>query len=352
MKGFRRIGRWALVLIIISALSGSLAGGLNRLHAQEYGGIVLLIAAVDEVNCNMEMKLEAGITNSLEQPITFRTRITVGGTVYVDNLMIEDHYPEITAVGVFPIIYDNTGGTATGTLPIPSGQPMYVTTQLLSDNITPLWEISYVITDCNGGTMSGFPIAGEVNNLVMNTGFERAGTDEKLPAHWTVKGSKTRRICNTPLVITSYSGDCAYQFKAAAVKTSIQQVAALEPIAMSGDRLDLKTWVKAQELTAGSQVKMVVKYPTLPKQKVIIDIPPGSYGYTLLSAPSVIVTEEPTRVKVSVQAKGQGTFVIDNVLAQRVLNGSYILTTRGPIEAAVLPLPGAEPAKMDITRPQ
>src|SRR5690606_34484961 len=125
-------------------------------------------------NCNMQMKVEAGITNSLAQPITFRTRITVGGTVYVDTLIIEDNYPEITAVGIFPIIYDNTGGTATGTLPIPSGQPMYVTIQLLNDNITPLWETSFVVTDCNAGTMSGLSISGEADNLTMNTGFERA----------------------------------------------------------------------------------------------------------------------------------------------------------------------------------
>ncbi len=100
-------------------------------------------------------------------------------------------------------------------------------------------------------------------------------------------------------------------------------------------------------------MKLILKYPTQPKAKLILEIPIGNYDYTFISAPSINLPETPSKVKVMVQAKGEGSFVIDDVLAQLVVNGApQLSTTRQPL----VPLPGTDSAAspftgMDITRP-
>lgn len=349
MKMFRHIKLW---MIIIAVFGGALG---STVSAQDYGGTALLILNVNSSNCNNKMVFDAAIVNWYEQILGFRSIASIGGTVYADELIVSDLlYGEFAAQGIFNLNYVNTGGTATAAAPLPSGQPVNITIQILANNVTPIWETRFIVSDCDGGTISVFPVSGTVDNLVQNIGFEQAGDTEKLPAKWESLVDNDKRLCNDAIIVAAHSGNCAYQFKAnPAVKAKIQQISLLEPAGLFGDRLDLGAWAKADGLSVGSEVKLILKYPTQPKAKLILEIPIGNYDYTFISAPSINLPETPSKVKVMVQAKGEGSFVIDDVLAQLVVNGApQLSTTRQPL----VPLPGTDSAAspftgMDITRP-
>jgi hypothetical protein len=341
---FRQIRLWAIIFVVSTGALGSAISAQEPY--EDYGGASLLVLKVDSINCTAQLVLDAAIVNSYAQVLGFRTIMSVGTTVYVDSLVVNDFiYEELTAKGVLPVAYNNSGGTATAAPPIPAGQVISVTIQILANNVTPIWETRFTVTDCDSGAISQFPVSGEVDNLVQNIGFEWAGETDKLPAQWESLVDNDKRLCNDALIVAAHSGNCAYQFKANPnTKAKIQQISLLNPTGLQGDRLDLGAWAKADGLSVGSEVKMVVKYPTQPKVKLIVPIPEGSYDYTFISVPSINLPETPTKVKVSIQSKGEGSFVIDDVLAQRVINGAPQLSS------GLIPLPGVN--AVDLTRPQ
>jgi hypothetical protein len=345
-KTFRQLRLLGLIVVIIGAAM------TTTVRAQDYGGAALLIFNADSVTCDTGMEFTGAIVNTYEQVLGFRFIASVGGTVYADQLVFNDTpYGEGSFTGSIILTYENSGGTATVAPPLPSGQPVNLTLQVLAENVTPIWETRFTVSDCDGGVISQFPVSGEIDNLIQNIGFEQAGETEKLPAKWESKVDNDKRLCNDGLIVAAHSRNCAYQFKAnPSVKAKIQQVSLLDPVGLLGDRIDLGAWIKADTLSEGSQVKVVIKYPTQPKAKVTLEIPPGSYEYTFVRVPSVNLPETPTKVKVTIQSTGEGSFVIDDVLAQRVINGAPQLSS------GLVPLPGGSGASSlnggDLTRPQ
>lgn len=331
MQAFKRFRLWVLILVTIGAAFGSMVNG-----QEGYGGAAIIVRNVNAANCTENIVLTVVYLNTSGQILGYQLEASVGGIIYSDYTVTGDTLsPETTVPNLlFPISFLNPDLSPNANLPVPSGQPVNLTIRVLANNVTPIWETRFTVTDCNNGELSQSPISGEVDNLVQNIGFEQAGETEKLPANWESTVDNDKRLCNDTLIVAAHSGNCAYQFKAnASTKAKIEQVSLLDPVGLQGDRLDLGAWVKADGLSAGSEIKLVVKYPTQPKAKISLLIPEGSYGYTFISAPSVNLPEIPTKVKVTVQSTGAGSFVIDDVLAQRVINGAPQLSS------SMLPLP-------------
>ena len=89
---------------------------------------------------------------------------------------------------------ENSGGTATGTWPMPTGQTMLVTTLLSDAEGTPVWENRVTFADCTATVLSSLT-TGPIRQLAQNPGFEKAKGKKALG--W--KGGK--RVCApTPVV--------------------------------------------------------------------------------------------------------------------------------------------------------
>ncbi len=335
MQAFRRFKLSALIFVFITAAFGST--GINAQQSYEdYGSAAMIVRDVFSADCTDAIVVNVVIVNTYEQVLAFETEASIGGTIYGSYTFAdEDPVPEGTVTnGVFGIPFVNADATPNPNLPVPSGQPVNLTIRILANNITPIWETRFTVTDCDGGEMSQGPVSGEIDNLIQNVGFEQAGETDKIAAKWEAEVDNDKRLCNDALIVAAHSGNCAYQFKAnPTTKAKLDQVSLLEPTGLQGDRFDLSAWVKADALSAGSEIKLVVKYPTQPKAKIVLPIPEGSYNYTLISVPSVNLPETPTKVKVSVSASGEGSFVLDDLLAQRVINGAPQLSS------TLLPLP-------------
>lgn len=159
------------------------------------------------------------------------------------------------------------------------------------------------------------------NDLVYNGGFEVKDTlSGPLPAGWTTSGIVSDRVkCfkeKKPNKIFAYSGDCAFQFVGNPNKlTLIAQRPNVSPVEV-GDTLRLSVFAKGKKLQKNRGLAVaVVQYQEsgIPKQKIKIKLPKGTFDYTAF-VKELVVEHEVSLIKVRVVYRGRrGVLLVDNV---------------------------------------
>ncbi|HEX2620934.1 MAG TPA: hypothetical protein VHL11_12325, partial [Phototrophicaceae bacterium] len=263
-------------------------------------------------------------------------------------------YPVLVLPGVLSVGTTNEGGTANTSWPIPTGQPVFVTIQVIRDHSYEVSESRITLDSCDGN-MTATEV-GLVDILISNYSFEKRGASPDIADGWVGIVDDDKRLCSG----NGHTGDCGFSFKLGpAGKNKIGQIALDDPIAEPNDEIRLTTWIKANALPAGSSIIVKVKFPTLDKVKRKIDIPAGTYAYQELVMPSISIDEAPSKLTVNIQAKGgaSGGFVIDDVLAQVAVNvgapNVFAVTSPGPVAlpGAMAGAPGNAATAIDLAHP-
>ncbi|MBC8170451.1 MAG: hypothetical protein H7X77_02225 [Anaerolineae bacterium] len=314
------------------------------------------IFSVAAASCDAGFDFQAAAVNSYAQVLGFRFFVDSGGLRYTDQIIVNEvSYPVLNIVGALSVGITNEGGTANAAWPIPSGQEVYVTVQALLDNAYPVSETRATLNSCDGNVIASE--SGAIGHLVNNISFEEAGTLPALPAKWEAIVDDDERICNSDVIDAAHSGLCAFNMKPGAVKNKLYQDSPLDSIARNGDQVRMGAWVKASNLGTGSSLMLKIKFPTLDKIKQKIELPVGSYAYQFVSTDPVSIIEAPTKITVTIQAKGAGgSFVIDDVMADVAVGAAPAPIVRFASTSGIIALPGGTQATasisgIDLTRP-
>jgi hypothetical protein len=317
---------------------------------------VFPIFNVLEASCDNGFSFNAAASNPYPQQLGFRSFVDSGGLRYTDQIVLSGaNYQVVNVAGIISVETGNDGGTATANWPIPAGQEVFVTVQILRDNIYPISESRVTLDSCNGNVIASE--SGAIGHLINNIGFETAGTLPTLAAQWETSIDNDNRLCNDEVPGTAHSGNCAFNMKPGAVKNKLSQSSLLDSIARNGDQIRLGAWVKAGNLGTGSSIILKIKFPTLDKIKQKIDLPVGTYDYQLVSSPPINIIETPTKLTVSIQAKGAGgSFVIDDVMADVAVGAAPLPVVRAAATSGIIALPGGTQATdtlngVDLMRP-
>lgn len=177
-------------------------------------------------------------------------------------------------------------------------------------------------------------------NLLLNNGFEtQAKSNASKAVKWKGVGlsSSDRRICNKPTKVFADSGECAFQFKSGVVKTRTLTQNIVSPPLATDDYLVLNARVRAKKLVSKAVIKVVIKYVSLPKQKINLKINAGSYNYLTLSD-GVFLQATPSKISVTISGKSTtGTFYVDSLNLYSIPSN-----TRSRIESRdLIPVPDA-----------
>lgn len=177
-------------------------------------------------------------------------------------------------------------------------------------------------------TATSTPQSGAVE-LIANGGFETgSGADPSQPASWDVKNTTGDKLkCNKPEKVIANSGECAFKFKGKpGEQARLKQLAPAFEV-QPGETLSLSVFVWAKNVQPGlNRVKVVVVYPTAPKEKMLLTVDQNGTGYEELTA-SASAPETPDKIKVIVNSRSE---------TGRTLIDDFSLIAN---EAAVLPLP-------------
>lgn len=191
-----------------------------------------------------------------------------------------------------------------------------------------------------------------VIEMLANGSFEIAAAKEKRAESWKIVGktSKDRRLCETvtdPDI--AYEGDCVYQFKfngpLNAGRKLVQKIK--NPIwGMPGVTLTASAQVSGQNFASGAKLILKVKYTDNQVEKVKINIPTGTYDYTLLTTPTLNVTKPVKQVAVIFNiGTAVGRVWLDDASLILASAETRSLTPRG-----ALPLPDAPPLPDSMRR--
>jgi hypothetical protein len=242
---------------------------------------------------------------------------------------------------------------------------------------TYIWNVEAVTPGDIAGDAANGPFQFSINTnplqLVVNGSFENFAQDTKIPAGWTLKdASKDKTKCNTANKTVAFTGACAFLFKGVAGEsTQLTQDTSIAGLGLgSGDSMKFSGAYNGKGVPASSAyLQLIVKYAAgLPKEKIRITLPAGTYAYTSQTA-DVTIDGAVEKMKLKVKNAGQsGKFYLDAVslvlqgfggntvvLAPTTLtasDGTSVLGLPGfgtsvndasPSTENVLPLPEAEP---------
>jgi predicted outer membrane repeat protein len=178
----------------------------------------------------------------------------------------------------------------------------------------------------------------QVDNLIVNSGFEAAGTKASLPADWVKTPGKGKRICNTATKSVTFFGNCAFVFTGSTgTGATLTQTIVLDPNAGIGDDLLLSAFGSGVEASK-VQLTLIVDYASLPTQKVTLKFIGNTGGFqykpaALLKLGSLSI--DSVKLKISDKSKS-GKFTLDNVFLTVQEDTGPRNETR-----SVLPLPSA-----------
>jgi hypothetical protein len=219
---------------------------------------------------------------------------------------------------------------------------------------TYIWNVEAITPGEIAGDAANGPFQFTINTnplqLVVNGGFEAYAQDTKIPANWTLKdGSKDKVKCNSANKTVAFAGLCAFMFKGGAGESAqLKQDTATATLGLgAGDTMKFSGYFNGSNVPPSSAyIQVNVKYtaPNLPKEKVRITLPPGTYAYTTQAAD---ITIDGAVEKINLKAKntGQsGKFYLDNVsLVLQGFGGGAVVMAPGAAEvgdSSVLGLPG------------
>jgi hypothetical protein len=173
-------------------------------------------------------------------------------------------------------------------------------------------------------------------DLLVNGGFEeRTG---QMPMNWTPKNlsAKDRVVCNKQSKQVSLKGSCAFRFKFDGdtnAKRQIRQNIVLSN-GVAGDTFILTAHAAAKNLTGGASLRLRVVSVDGTKEKIRINLPVGSFDYTLFTR-DLTITATPSRIRVSVQLNAvRGRLFVDDVRLSWVSNSTSV-----PMSGDLIPLP-------------
>jgi uncharacterized repeat protein (TIGR01451 family) len=178
--------------------------------------------------------------------------------------------------------------------------------------------------------------------LLINGGFQTANpSNPKKAQKWTTKApsvNNDRRLCQLAF---AFEGTCAYRFRfngtiannglARSIKQMIKT-----PSVVTGDTLTFSFQVRANNLARKAQAVVKVIYASS-VEKLIIQIPTGTYAYTELTD-TILLTGTPLRIQVTIEPRRTtGTFYVDAVSLNK---SGVVLPPRSMVnEVQGLPLP-------------
>ncbi len=137
-------------------------------------------------------------------------------------------------------------------------------------------------------------------NLIINGGFEMFTASADQPEAWKMKGNgKARRKCKSAVPLFAFQGSCVYQIKGR-VGTKSVLVQPLPFDLTSGTVLTLNLAVESKSLEAGLDVRVIARYAT-GKHKLVLDIPPGTYAYQVLTAHKILDADT-VRLKIKIRS--------------------------------------------------
>jgi hypothetical protein len=175
--------------------------------------------------------------------------------------------------------------------------------------ISPDWNGVGAVTYIEGNT-----------NLLLNGGFEQAGTTAALAKSWI--GQKLlindKRLCSTTnKALVTPEGKCAFQFKAGnnnQIMRGLKQAIKNPVWGFAGDQLTIRTEVEGLNVRAGVKVVLVnVKYIDNTTSKLTLTIPENSYAYQTISQ-TLTLTQRVKTVTVTLKpGKVGGQIRFDNV---------------------------------------
>jgi hypothetical protein len=147
--------------------------------------------------------------------------------------------------------------------------------------------------------------------LVINGGFEIDADKDSIPDFWKGKGL----VAGDGVVCTdAYAGKCA-------LKLTGSQRSITQKLDSAGQTLNFSAYIAGEALTAGAQLRVVVKYTDDTSDKLTLDVPAGTYDYTLLSG-SVEPDTTKTVKHIKVQARtktASGSLTVDAVSVTTLL---------------------------------
>jgi hypothetical protein len=197
-----------------------------------------------------------------------------------------------------------------------------------------------------------------VGNLLINGGFEFAGSLGKRYAEgWTLleehddvvrpltPNKIPRRLCKSE---KAAEGTCAFRLGEKGSynwSRMLKQNIVNPAYGVSGDMLTLNAHVSAKDLGQSGKIKLVVKYDTQPKQKVVLKVKKGNYDYRLFTD-NLTITDKPSKITVKISTDyNTGFFLIDDVqLVLTSLTPVAQLRNSGveagiAVDSALIPLP-------------
>ncbi len=165
--------------------------------------------------------------------------------------------------------------------------------------------------------------------LLQDGGFESA---IGIFSPWKGKNlTKDKRVINKNGKQKAFSGQGAFQFKGNPGENSkiVQKIST--PVA-AGERLTLSGMIEGKKVVGGGLVKVVVKYAHGSKDKIVFNIPTGTYAYTGFSPSSLTLVGNTSSIKVQARYKGtSGRIRLDDL--------SLLKTSVSAGQVEPLPLP-------------
>jgi hypothetical protein len=231
-----------------------------------------------------------------------RTFVDVNGTRYTDEAATQ-----FIGTGDFELSWslvdNNSGGTATGTWPLPTGQAMTVTSRLTTLAGEPLWESRATFDGCATASLEAFS-NGPVHQLAQNGSFEIA--KGKKAGAW--KGGK--RECAPTPVVRSRTGECELVMKKGKAR---QTFAPLETPVDSFDQLRFAAHVEGTDVGPGSTISMTMTFETGDPVVLSAPIPEGTYDYQRVEVAPHDVVSVPQTITITIQKAGGGSISVDDV---------------------------------------
>lgn len=191
---------------------------------------------------------------------------------------------------------------------------------VLSGTVTSLGGVG--ISDMTGCTGTFTAAAGDqIDNLLINGGFEFAGTSGAAPAGWTLKKiTGDKRACNKPAKTITPYGRCAMEFKGGAGEAAtISQNADLTGLTFNA--LDeLRLYAMGRGTKSNSKLKIVLKasYSDQPTNKAAITFSGNAPALTPQSQILILSSANVTKLSVKINhISPSGKFTLDRVYLTR-----------------------------------